>query len=473
MKMRKSTAVKFCLSALCALLAGCSTPPPSVDLGALYDEPAQKIGDARVPVVVLPGILGSKLEDGQNGQIIWGSFTFGAADADTPEGARGIALPMATGVPLSDLRDDTIPTAALDYVVADVGPFRGIKIGAYVDLMMALAAGKYRDESLGESGAINYGGQHFTCYQFPYDWRRDISENAAALHHHIVLTQQKVREGRGLDPSTPVKVDVVAHSMGGLVLRYYLRYGSEPLPEDGSLPTLTWAGAENVERAYLIGTPNGGSVESLVQLVDGLDLNPLFPNYRPAVLGTMPAIYQLLPRARHNLVREARTGEPIDFMSLATWERYGWGLSSPNADRTLAWLLPDVESAAERRQVARDHLGKCLAKAEQLFRALDIPAEPPAGTELLLFAGDGELTPSVLTVDEHGRIQVSEESPGDGTVTRISALMDERVGQPWVPGVRSPVAWSRVQFMSENHLGLTKAPEFVDNLLFLMLEDQR
>ena len=211
------------------LLASCKSKPTPA-LGWLSNDTAQKIGNDRVPVVVLPGILGSKLENGNTGLKIWGSFTFGAADADKAEGAREVAYPMGEGVPLLELRDDVVPNDALDYLVADVGPFRNIKIGAYVGIMKSLGAGKYRDQTLGKSGAINYAGQHYTCYQYPYDWRRDVSESAAALHQFISESQDSVREGRGLDPDTPVKVDVVAHSMGGLVLRYYLRYGSQPCP---------------------------------------------------------------------------------------------------------------------------------------------------------------------------------------------------------------------------------------------------
>lgn len=38
---------------------------------------------------------------------------------------------------------------------------------------------------------------------------------------------------------SPVKFDLVAHSMGSLVVRYYLRYGAADLPADGSLPPET------------------------------------------------------------------------------------------------------------------------------------------------------------------------------------------------------------------------------------------
>lgn len=452
----------------CCVLAACHAP--RADLAAIYDAPAQQIGDERTPVVVIPGILGSRLENRTTGQKVWGSFTYGAADADTPEGAREIALPMAKGVPLSELRDDAYSPGVLDILVANVTPFRRIRIGAYVDILMTLAVGEYRDEELGNSGAVNYGGLHYTCFQYGYDWRRELSENAAELHVRILDAQDQARAGKGLPEGEHVKVDVVAHSMGGLVLRYYLRYGDQPLPDDGSLPELNWAGARNVRQAILIGTPNAGSVKALEQLVEGLNLNPLFPNYRPGVLGTMPAIYQLLPRPRHATVVDSTTGEPIDVLDVETWKRYEWGLASPRADRVLRWLLPEVESEEERAEIAIDHLEKCLASAEQFFRAVDLPASPPDGTTISIFIGDARQTNRVLGVDEDGRLRAIERSAGDDTVTRLSALMDERQGRGFSAGLDSPVDWDRVQFINADHLGLTRSPEFVNNLLYMLLE---
>ncbi|MEO1584998.1 MAG: hypothetical protein AAFR96_10570 [Planctomycetota bacterium] len=460
--------------AVCTLpwLGGCAGEPDRADLGAIYSEAATSIGDARNPVVVIPGVLGTKLES-VDGTKVWGSFTFGAADADRPEGARLIALPMELGVPLGGLTDDVLATSVLDVVVADVGLFRGITIGAYVDILKTLAAGQYRDQTLGEAGAVDYGGLHYTCFQFAYDWRRDIAESAAQLDVLIRDAQQAARIGRGLDADAPVKVDVAAHSMGGMVLRYYLRYGTQPLPADGSLPELTWAGAEHVEHAILIGTPNAGSVLSFEQLVDGWDLGPLFPNYRASILGTMPAIYQLLPRSRHARIVDAETGEPIDLFDPQTWTERGWGLADPAEDDKLQELLPGVASAADRREIALDHLRKSLARASQLHEAIDHPAAPPPGLRLSLFAGDSEPTPAVLAVDAEGSIEVIETEAGDGTVTRRSAVMDERVGREWSPRLDSPIAWDRVQFLFADHIGLTRDSTFADNVLFMLLEDPR
>lgn len=72
--------------------------------------------------------------------------------------------------------------------------------------------------------------------------------------------------------------------MGGLITRYFLRYGSADLGPDESVPPLTWEGAEYVERVILIGTPNGGSPEALLSLDDGYHLGPLLPVFPPALL---------------------------------------------------------------------------------------------------------------------------------------------------------------------------------------------
>ena len=184
---------------------------------------------------------------------------------------------------------------------------------AYANILRNLGAGGYRDRELGESGAIDYGDAHFTCFQFSYDWRRDNAENAARLHAFILETREHVRAELlarfGVD-KPDLRFDLVAHSMGGLLSRYFLRYGAAPLPDDGSLPELTWAGSTLVERVVLIGPPNAGSLDALEQLIEGTKFGPLTPRYPPAVIATFPSVYQLLPRTRHQAL--ARRGSGSD-----------------------------------------------------------------------------------------------------------------------------------------------------------------
>ncbi len=474
MKLRR----RIWFTALAALAAGCTTGGRNPDLGGLYDRAARHHDEHSNPVIVIPGILGSKLLDLESRQVVWGAFSGNFADPGTPEGARLVALPMRRDTALDELRDAVLPDGALDRLKVNLFGLP-LELDAYIDILGTLGVGGYRDELLGSAGAIDYGEDHFTCFQFDYDWRRDIVENAKRLHEFIRSKRTYVQteiERRYHVADADVKFDLVAHSMGGLITRYYLRYGPQELPDDGSAPAITWAGSRLVERAILIGPPNAGSASALQQLVEGIRFAPFLPKYEPAVLGTMPAIYQLLPRTRHGRVVDAADhGRPLgDIFDRSLWERMGWGLAAPSQDRVLQDLLPDVADPEQRRRIALDHLGKCLKRARRIARALDTPAVLPEGLGLYLFLGDAAPTPSVLAVDTgSGTLRVIEHEPGDGTVSRSSALMDERVGGRWSASLDSPVDWTQVTFLFTNHLGLTSDPAFTDNVLYLLLEDPR
>ena len=465
----------ICCAAL--LIAGCTGALKKPNLGELYNDAASHHGPDRHPVIVIPGILGSKLVTNQSKkQVVWGSFAGGYANPQTTSGARLFALPMDEGQPLRNLHDDVVPDGVLDRLRFSLLGLP-LELRAYVNILGTLGVGGFRDEGLGPALAVEYGDDHFTCFQFAYDWRRDLVESAQALHEYIVEKKKYVRreiKERFEGDKSDIKFDLVAHSMGGLVARYYLRYGAADLPADGSAPELTWAGAEHVARVILVGTPNAGSIKSLLELVNGTRFGPFLPAYPPAVLGTMPSIYQLLPRGRHQPMINAKTGTSLgEPTSLALWEKMQWGLLAEDQDRVLAQLLPNAPSRHDRLFVAKDHLQKCLKRARRFQDALDADAPRPDGVELYLFAGDAVTTRAAVAVDaESGRLQTARWGPGDGTVLRRSAGMDERLGDEWTPKLQSPISFSGVTFLFADHLGLTKDPMFADNVLFLLLERQ-
>jgi hypothetical protein len=82
-------------------------------------------------------------------------------------------------------------------------------------------------------------------------------------------------------------------------------------------------------------------------------------------------------------------------------------------------------------------------------------------------------TMSTLKIDEEGRLQVVDSGPGDGLVLRRSALLDEREEQTLGTRLVSPISWSQVLFVFSDHLGITKDPAFVDNILYFLLESPR
>ena len=125
---------------------GVAYDPP--DMAGLYNRVARS-SEYRNAVIVIPGILGSKLVDKESGSIVWGAFEGGYANPKDPEGARLIVLPMKEEVPLSELKDGVYPNGALDRVKVRV---LGLPyyMNAYVHILSTLGVAGYRDEYLGD-----------------------------------------------------------------------------------------------------------------------------------------------------------------------------------------------------------------------------------------------------------------------------------------------------------------------------------
>ena len=450
----------------------------------IYERSAQYHRPDRNPIIVIPGILGSRLTEQATGLKVWGAFNSTSVDPSTTEGAQLLALPIhneqdCTTTPclLKDQRDSVTSDGVLDEIRLDLF---GLPVGiqAYANILMTLGAGGYRDQSIG-LGSINYGSDHFTCFQFDYDWRRDNVENAKRLAGFITAKKAFVRKEYkkrfGIDRDD-IKFDIIAHSMGGLISRYFLRYGGKDIDEikDGKIP---WTGSDDIERLIMVGTPNAGSPNSYVELVEGFDAGkPILPFYPSTILGTYPSIYQLLPRPRHKSITWDGNGGEVDLYDPKLWNKYGWGLASHSLENTrlLESILPNVASAEERRRIALAQQSLVLNRAKRFHELIDKPAPPPKGVELFLVAGDAVDTLSSIKLDPvTGAITKKNYSSGDGTVLRTSALMDERVGQDWEPQLKSPISWSSILFMAADHLGLTQDPSFENNVLYWLLEDQR
>jgi hypothetical protein len=464
------------LGAAAAALAGCA-PDPVVDLALIYDPAAQHHGVDRNPIIVIPGLLGSRLRDPASGRVVWGAFDGNAADPSTPEGARLAALPftdmMAT--PGAAVRADGV----LDRVRIRVAGIP-IALRAYAEIMATLGVGGYRDEALGLGGEIDYGRDHFTCFQFGYDWRQDNVANARRLMDFMrekrAFVQGEYARRFGVRDAD-VKFDIVAHSMGGIVARYAMLYGGADLPADGSLPPLTFEGARFMARLIQIGTPNGGSLDAFRVLVDGRDFGaPIVPSYSPAILGTFPSLYQLLPRARARpVVLAGSDGTALDLHDPEVWRRMGWGIAKPGIDADLATLMPDVASTEERRRLALELQARLLHRARAFAAAMERGVTQPAGTELMIVAGDAMPTAIQMAAEPTtGRIETIERAAGDGLVLRDSALLDFRQGQVnRGPGVITPMDIERALFLPREHLEITRDPTFRNNILFWLLDEPR
>ena len=108
--------IRITLSLILLIHTGCATHLYTPDFNEIYGRSAKHQDLDRNPVIVIPGILGSKLKDVETGKDVWGAFSGAYADPKTDEGVRLFALPMQEGAPLKDLTDGVRPAGALDKV---------------------------------------------------------------------------------------------------------------------------------------------------------------------------------------------------------------------------------------------------------------------------------------------------------------------------------------------------------------------
>ena len=380
---------------------------------------------------------------------------------------------------ISHIKTDIRPDGVLENLDVNLAGFP-ISIQAYAGILSTLGAGGYRDETLGLN-SIDYGTDHFTCFQFDYDWRQDIPANAARLKTFIDERRNDVQASYKRDygiENAEVKFDLVAHSMGAVLARYFTRYGATDLAS-ADANSVTWAGTKDVERLISIAPPNAGSLEAMEQLINGFNTGrPILPHYTPALIGTFPCVYQLLPRARHGIaVWNEDTSQPVeDLLDPDLWEQMEWGLSGKDdkTQETLRRLLPDVETPEQRQEIAKDFQRKALDRAKKFQIAMDSPAQAPDGFQMFLVAGDNRETPEVASIDKsNGDFSILKYGLGDDVVLRSSALLDERMGQDWKPSLVSPIHWQSTLFIPGTHRSITSGSIFEDNVLYWLLEDPR
>src|SRR5262249_49951725 len=121
-----------------------------------------------------------------------------------------------------------------------------INIAAYPELISALR----HDLAVSQD-------QPVPVYPFGYNWRQPAAVAAEQLHDFIAevidrtkLLRHYAQAGYAADP----KVNLIGHSMGGLVTAFYLdRYGDDNL----------------VKKVVTLGTPWHGSFEAVLKVVTG------------------------------------------------------------------------------------------------------------------------------------------------------------------------------------------------------------
>ena len=478
--------VLLCLisaAAISSMISGCNSSEGSYQSFAEYKAPIygevakwtrDYEGIARNPVIIVHGFLGAKLIHPKTRKNIWGDFKLSDnTTAFPPEKSRMLAVPMTPGLPLQKLKGSAVVRGLMEEAKARVFGMN-ISLSSYSSLVKILTG---RGGYCVENKPLPKGKSIKNLFLFGYDWRRDLPYNASLLAKFIAKKKaymQRQYEKKFGIKNYDVQFDVIAHSMGGLLSRYYLRYGGEDMPTDGSIAKPTWAGSKNIDKLLIVGTPNGGYLDTVLEMTRGLKVDSNAPMIAPAILGTWATYYQMMPptSTRSVIYKGDPSKKGVDIFDPKVWIKLKWGLADPKQDEMLKVLLPKVKKASERRKIALEHLTKCLKRAKQFTNTMRIVASPPDDVRLFLFLGDAVQTHRRATVDRKtGELDVFDKDPGDGKVLVMSAIWDERMGMQKNPPfyVVCPIDWTAVYRLPAAHMGITKMEFFADNMTWCLL----
>jgi len=88
----KSVPNYFCmlLTGVSLLFINCAAKSKAPDFSIIYNRAAQYQDEKRNPVILIPGILGSKLVDSESGRLVSGAFAGGYANPQKSDGARSV-----------------------------------------------------------------------------------------------------------------------------------------------------------------------------------------------------------------------------------------------------------------------------------------------------------------------------------------------------------------------------------------------
>ncbi len=443
--------------AFCSFSTGCAGVK-APDLKRLYAHSGHV--SEQPPVILIHGVMGSKLRDRNSGREIWPGAMTRLMQSDFQDLALDIdpdtLRPLPSRLEAFDLTSSIGQRdfyAAITHTLEDAGGYTRTTPGIPVD-----------------AGVRRY-------YVFTYDWRYDNVDTAQQLSRLI----EQIRTDFG-DPD--LKVDLIAHSMGSLIARYYLRYGEQDVL-DGNEFSANMHGRSRLRRMVLLGPPNLGSVEAIKSFISGRKVG--FTRIPTEVLVTMPSVYQLFPHAINDwLVTTDGTPLDRDQYDIEVWRRFHWSIFDPDVRRRISRTSATPELGEKRLRLLERYFEKSLERARRFSWSLTVPVDNPL--PLIVFGGDCEMTPARLVVEEiEGesvlRLWPNEIAhplsgidyidlmlePGDGMVTKAS-LLGRPVLDTTVPRHKYsflPLDYSF--FLCEQHDTLASNVSFLDNLLHALL----
>ena len=366
---------------LCTMTLHCASPPKAID------------DPAHLPqIIFVPGYYGSFLKrkiDNKRiwfgiGQALWGGQTLALSE-------DGIEVPDAVEMEVDGVFDslDLIP----GILSKDI----------YGKIIAALEQ--------------HFSGQA-TIVPFAYDWRRDITRSS---RHLAQLVDKLYAQGAP-------KVAIVSHSMGGLITSYYLLYGKQKLKD----AQLNLDGANKLHAVVMAATPFQGTMSIFYDMQYGVSFGLNKKALESAAVASFPSSYQLLPQYPESLLSISGNNLSQWLFEEDRWQTHGWSLFRKGRDL-------DTETLINRQKFTRKMLllGKTTHKKIHNYET-DLTSKVPF---LYFFSGDTATLNQAIWVKKEKTLffpgknlgdsptnfnNKQMASPGDGTVTKVSAQTPER-----------------------------------------------
>ena len=374
----------------------------AVSVGTLSAQNTEQ-ATGKNPIIIIPGITGSELVNKTTGRTAW--FRRSRPDDDD------VRLPMSAN--LTANKDDLIAGDIIREVrLSRILP----EIEIYAKLIEALqTTGGYREAKWATATKKDASD---TFFVFSYDWRRDNVENARLLIQRIETLKRRLGK-------PDLKFNIVAHSMGGLISRYAAMYGNADIP--AGKPRPTWAGAKHLDKVFLVGTPNEGSLLAFDALLNGVSYIgggiklPFVQDLNRFDVFTVPSIFQLLPHERSMLAYDEELKPlSIDIYDPAAWDEYDWAI----------WKDKDFEkkfSASEQKN-ARPYFRAAIERARRFQAALNATSTAKVPVSYYLLGAQCKDTPTAMVVRRNEKkdrwiTQFKAESFTNSLGTKITSEM--------------------------------------------------
>ena len=213
------------------------------------------------PVLIVPGLLGTEMKKGD--ELLW-------------------ADPARM---LLSITDDFMDPLAFN---KDLTPSNSVTL---LDVIRSKTAFNYAEGLINEFKNLGYTegtGADNTLFTFPYDWRYGASGEYTDGKTNSDLLGEKI--GRILYQTGSDKVDIVAHSLGGLIVKKYVM----------DAPTM-----HHIGKTIFIGVPNTGAPKAVKALLQGDNFGISFGPFglddqeMKKLAENMPASYDLLPSRQY------------------------------------------------------------------------------------------------------------------------------------------------------------------------------